>query len=148
MLANGLNRHSCETKNSHKVNQITYICWISFEINIIHFEKNDALRRIEYCSETLFRFVIRQRSLIDLIITYIDGPERLWFNPLTPRCAEFSCWVQCRTIYRNKMKKDRKHHTLPFLGSLFRMAESEFSKNDAKPFIFPKKRYFWGTIFF
>ena len=36
------------------------------------------------------------------------------------------------------MKKDRKLHILPFLGSLFRMAQSEFSKNDAKPFIFPK----------
>ena len=49
------------------------------------------------------------------------------------------------------MKKDRKLHISPFLGLPFRMAQSEFSKNDAKPFIFPKipkKRYFWGTIFF
>ena len=51
-------------------------------------------------------------------------------NPLTPRCAEFSRWLQCRTIYRKKMKKDRKLHILPFLGSLFRMAQSGFSKND------------------
>ena len=59
-------------------------------------------------------------------------------NPLTPRCAEFSRWLQCRTIYRKNLKKDRKLHILPFLGSLFRMAQSEFSKNDAKPFSFPK----------
>ena len=73
------------------------------------------------------------------------------FNPLTPRCAEFSRWLQCRTIYRKKMKKDWKLHILPFLGPLFRMAQSEFSKNYAKLFIFPqipKKTLFLGYDFF
>ena len=72
-------------------------------------------------------------------------------NPLTPRCAEFSRWLECRTIYRKKMKKDRKLHILPFLWSLFRMAQSEFSKNHAKPFIFPKipkKNAILGVRFF
>ena len=49
------------------------------------------------------------------------------------------------------MKTDQKLHILPFLGSLFRMAQSEFSKNDAKPFIFPKitkKTLFLGYDFF
>ena len=72
-------------------------------------------------------------------------------NPLTSRCAEFSRWLQCRAIYRKKMKKDRKLHILPFLGSLFRMAQSEFSKNDAKAFIFPKipkKNAIFGVRFF
>ena len=48
------------------------------------------------------------------------------------------------------MKKDRKLHILLFLGSLFRMAQSEFSKNDAKRFIFPKipkKTLFLGYDF-
>ena len=72
-------------------------------------------------------------------------------NPLTSRCAEFSRWLQCCTIYRKKMKKDLKLHTLLFLGSLFRMAQSDFSKNNAKPFIFPKrpkKTLFLGYDFF
>ena len=79
--------------------------------------------------------------------------KKAWslLNPLTPRCAEFSHWLQCHTIYRKKMKKDRKLHILPFLWSLFRMAQSEFSNNDAKPFIFPKipkKTLFLGYDFF
>ena len=49
-----------------------------------------------------------------------------------PRCAEFSRWLQCRTIYRKKMEKNRKLYILPFLGSLFQMAPSQFSKNEDK----------------
>ena len=49
------------------------------------------------------------------------------------------------------MKKNRKLHILPFLESLFRMAQSEFLNNDAKLFIFPKipkKTLFLGYDFF
>ena len=94
--------------------------------------------------------VIGPMSLFASVKCWVDdgGVFRLF---TTPRCAEFSRWLQCHTIYRKKIKKDQKLHILPFLGSLFWMAQSEFSKNDAKPFIFPKipkKTLFLGYDFF
>ena len=87
----------------------------------------------------------------EVIVISYDWVRQICINPLTPRCAEFLRWLQCRTIYRKKMKKDRKLHILPFLGSLFQMTQSEFSKMALNPLSFqkyPKRRYFWGTIFF
>ena len=94
-----------------------------------------------YKIQLKFILVLSKSKIVDytykLVIIKIHRTAVV-FNPLTPRRAEFSRRLQCRTIYRKKMKKDRKLHILPFLGSLFRMAQSESPRNDAKPFIFPK----------
>ena len=118
---------------------------IIFRIHILHLQI-----LIKLCKKMLLavpNFFLNIQININLIVKRVaylllyDQQLREYFsrlmliNPLTPRCAE--SFIE-NSIYRKMMKKDRKIHILPFLGLLFRMAQSEFSKKDAKPFIFPK----------